>query len=93
MKKIILSLILIILLSFTVSATTNKHLFVTDDHSPVSDVQILIDLREAFDSTIGTGNYETKLNSDITKSDLDYRVTVFIYQGKALIILGEHSPV
>jgi len=36
--------------------------------------------------------YEYKLNGQITRKDLEDRVTVFVYNDKAMIIVGDKSP-
>ena len=69
-----------------------NHLFVTDDSSPPSDVIILQDIVNNFKSEL-EDNYKIKLLSEIANEDLNYRVTVFIYKGQALIIVGANSPV
>lgn len=68
-----------------------KHYFIADDQSPANDVVLLQSVIKNVESELN-GNYETKLNSEIKKSDLDYGVTTFIYKGQALIIVGDNSP-
>jgi len=62
-------------------------LLVVDDQSPPGDHIIIADVGDHFNF-----NNEFKTNSLVTINRLDNRVTVFIYKGEGLIIVGEHSP-
>lgn len=74
-------------------------IFVIDDESPASDVLLLIDLVMAMGegrevcNEYGCSIYtrSTKINSQVTVKDLDYRITAFIYKGRGLVIVGEHA--
>ncbi|MFH1642666.1 MAG: hypothetical protein ABIC04_07270 [Nanoarchaeota archaeon] len=70
---------------------TVVHLMVVDDRSPAEDVIIITDVSSYIKKDYG---YQvlSKLNSEVSKNDLDNRVTLFVYKGQALIIVGAHSP-
>ena len=91
MKKILLILSLLILCSAFASAESLEHYFAVDDSSPAEDVILLTNVIQSLKSDLGE-NYVTRLNSEITKDNLDNRITLFIYKQSALIIVGEHSP-
>jgi len=64
-----------------------------EDKAPASDVIIISDVvvtlkRDGHDVPIGT----SKLFSEVNGLRLDNRVTLAVYLGKAVIIVGEHSP-
>ncbi|MBD3249398.1 hypothetical protein GF336_05110 [Candidatus Woesearchaeota archaeon] len=77
-----------------VEPSTKKHYFVVDDTAPASDVQqltkLINELKEQ--GIISDGEYESKLNGEASRNDLEDRVTVFIYNGDAIIIVGSTSP-
>ncbi len=67
------------------------HYMAVDDSSPVSDVQLLMDVKDYASATYGEV-FKSMLNSEIEQKVLENRMTLFIYQGKALIIIGDKSP-
>lgn len=69
---------------------SKDHLIVVDDKGPVTDVIAISDLGVYLKSE-GYTVAQAKLNSEVTKNMLDYRVTTFIYEGEAAIIVGAHS--
>jgi hypothetical protein len=65
-----------------------------DDNSPTSDVLLLTRLKTKI-GEMGLGNVSQdslRLFSQVNTSSLDYRVTVAIYRGQAIIIVGSQSP-
>jgi len=80
------------------------HYFVVDDQSSSEDVKLLEDLKMAteFEGVEQPGGavqvgkvsqyHESKLNSQVTLEDLEDRVTVFIYEGNGLVVIGQDSP-
>jgi hypothetical protein len=69
----------------------NKHFLVVDDQSPVDDVLIINDIESQFESEYGD-IFVSKLNSEVTRSLLENKLTVFIYRSQALLIVGSNSP-
>ncbi|MBC8494771.1 hypothetical protein H8D36_01325, partial [archaeon] len=67
-----------------------KHYFIVDDQAPSNDILLLTNLVENVKSEFDE-DYETKLNSEVKKTDLDNGVTTFIYKDQVLIIVGENS--
>lgn len=71
-------------------------LFVIDDDPDYADQAmlnfILEELGPALDLDNRVNNYALRVNSNVTKAELDYRVTVFVYKGEVLVIVGAHSP-
>ena len=67
----------------------DSFIFATDDLSGPKDVILLTDVA-LFAAPEIKGKFRSRLNSEIGKKDLDNKVTVFIYNENALIIIGEH---
>jgi RNA recognition motif-containing protein len=56
----------------------NKHFLVVDDQSPVDDVLIINDIESQFESEYGD-IFVSKLNSEVTRSLLENKLTGFMY--------------
>jgi len=75
----------------TTGGYSDSHLLVVDDNSPPTDVILLTDIGlylNNLDFEMGVA----KVNSEITKSLLEGRVTTFVYEGNVAIIIGSSSP-
>ncbi|MFH2028484.1 MAG: hypothetical protein ABIJ08_05065 [Nanoarchaeota archaeon] len=67
------------------------HLLVVDKEGQASDVIILTDIRLHMGEYGFTNFLSPKLNDEVSKDMLDYRVTTFIHDNHVLIIVGENS--
>ena len=86
MKKLLLILFITILCSSLVNA--EKYMFVVDDKGPSTDVITSTNLVTHLISEDELSGYShlTALNSEVSKSDLSGKLTIFIYKGEAVII-------
>ena len=93
MKKILFAICFLLAITTFASAAsiTKDYLFVVDDQSPASDVVTSVDLIHAVEPRVA-GNYQQVLNSEVTREELKNRVTVFIHNKQAVVIVGDTSP-
>ena len=87
MKKYVLFLALIMLCSIV---SANDYYMAVDDSSSSTDVVMMTRMRNEMMSDMGD-DYSVKLNSEISKGNLDNRITLFIHNRRALIIVGDNS--
>ncbi len=82
------------IVEFSLKTEELTHLFVVDDFADAEYTLAIINLMTELisDGKIAEGEYESVLNSEVTRSDLDKRVTTMIYSNEARIIIGENSP-
>jgi len=107
MKKIIFILTILALLVPVVNAEEIKHYLAVDETSPSKDILLILDLADDLslhdnyeylyptgitETRITNKTYETKIDTEISSPELDSRVTVFVYNQSALIIVGKNSP-
>ena len=72
------------------SPRTLPHYLVVHDNSLAKDIILVKDLGRDLEDKLG--DFEIKLNKDVYVKDLEDRVTLFVYQYNALIIVGSKSP-
>ena len=83
-------LLLILFCFLLANLAAAKYYFITDDQSPATDVVILTSVVLELEN-ITANDYGVALLSEMEQPDFDTGVTVFIYQGKAMIIIGGMS--
>lgn len=90
MKKIILFIITILLLSSVIAMTNPRPLFLKDPSSPSSDAKILSTVGKTLEEEFaGTQMF---LNSQsVTREYLSNTIALFPYYGKALVVIGEDA--
>ena len=107
MRRTLFILAVLALLLPIVSAEEIKHYLVVDEHSPSKDILLISDIADDLglhdtykvvsssgitETKITNKTYETKIDTEISQSELHNRVTVFVYNQTALIIVGKNSP-
>lgn len=66
-------------------------ILVVDDKSPAEDVITIVDIATELESDHNLDS-TGKLNSEVTKSYLNDKVTMFVYYGKAVVIVDDDAP-
>ena len=74
----------------SISNSGISYFFVIDDKSPAEDIILIQDILS--DAQLGIPSGNVKLNSEVNREDLPNKVTTFIYQQSALIIVGDTAP-
>lgn len=69
---------------------TTKNFFVVDETAPATDQFISVQLIDYIELDIGA--HVSKLNSEVKRTDLNNKLTVFVYGRQALIVKGDYSP-
>ncbi len=105
MKKLVLGILLILLSSFVFAEETSTiatfSVIGVYDLGPASDTKIIseiiasLQLMKNDDGSLKYGEIPStyaKLFSEIDINTLDNRVTLLVYNGEAVIIVGSHSP-
>ncbi|MBN2111617.1 hypothetical protein JW707_00810, partial [Candidatus Woesearchaeota archaeon] len=66
-------------------------ILVVDDKAPASDVVTIVDIATELESDHNLDS-TGKLNSEVTKSYLKDKVTMFVYYSKAVVIVDDNAP-